>query len=207
MKMQFTTPLHCLPVLVAALLIPMALQAESPVKIYVMAGQSNMQGKGAVEGDGGNTLRHLVQNDPKKEYQFLVGKNGGWAERDDVWIHYDLYPFQGLRHGQLKPGYGAAPNQIGPELGFGYLVGDAEQGQVLLIKAAWGGKSLGHDFLPPSIGNYPKPLVPEDPGYFYHRILDLVSEVTGDIGKFFPGYKGQGMEIAGFCWHQGWNDQ
>ena len=101
MKMQFANPIHCLPVLAATLLIPTALQAESPVKIYVMAGQSNMQGKGTVEGDGGNTLRHLVQNDPKKEYQFLVGKNGEWAERDDVWIHYDLYPFQGLRHGLL----------------------------------------------------------------------------------------------------------
>ena len=189
------------------LLISTALQAESPVKIYIMAGQSNMQGKGPVEGEAGNSLRHLVRNDAKKEYQFLVGKNGEWAERDDVWIHYDLYPFQGLRHGLLQPGYGSAPGQIGPELGFGHLVRDAENGQVLLIKAAWGGKSLGHDFLPPSIGKYPKPLVPEDPGYFYQRTLDLVSEVSENIGKFFPGYKGQGMEIAGFCWHQGWNDQ
>ena len=54
----------------------------------------------------------------------------------------------------MKPGYGASSGQIGPELGFGHVTGDATKGQVLLIKAAWGGKSLGHNFLPPSVGKY-----------------------------------------------------
>ena len=34
-----------------------------------------------------------------------------------------------------------------------------------------------------------------------------MKEVTEDIGTYFPDYRGQGMEISGFCWHQGWNDQ
>lgn len=178
-----------------------------PVRIYLMVGQSNMQGKGSIEGNETNTLRHMVENDPLKEFQNLVKGEGEWAERKDVWIHYDLHPFRELRYGRLKPGYGASSGQIGPELGFGHVIGDATESQVLLIKAAWGGKSLGHNFLPPSVGQYPLPVEPDDPGYFFHRILQLAKEVTVNIKKYFPEYEGQGVEIAGLCWHQGWNDQ
>lgn len=200
---------HTITLLLSFLLIAYAsAQSEPPVKIYLMVGQSNMQGKGGIEGDGGNTLRHLVNNDPKKEYQFAIDDKGEWVERKDVWIHYDLHPFRELRYGLLKPGYGASSGQVGPEFGFGHAMGNANKGKVLLIKAAWGGKSLGHNFLPPSIGKYPAPAEPElDPGYFHHRTLQLVDEVTGNMKKFFPDYNGQGVELAGICWHQGWNDQ
>ena len=200
---------HTITLLLSFLLIAYAsAQSEPPVKIYLMVGQSNMQGKGGIEGDGGNTLRHLVNNDPKKEYQFAIDDKGEWVERKDVWIHYDLHPFRELRYGLLKPGYGASSGQVGPEFGFGHAMGNANKGKVLLIKAAWGGKSLGHNFLPPSIGKYPAPAEPElDPGYFYHRTLQLVDEVTGNMKKFFPDYNGRGVELAGICWHQGWNDQ
>jgi len=196
-----------LSLIISALFLASPTPAEPPVKVYILAGQSNMQGKGGIEGDGANTLRHLVQNDADKRYQPFVRDDGQWVEREDVWIHYDLYPFRELRYGLLKPGYGASSGQVGPEFGFGHAMGDSEEGKVLLIKAAWGGKSLGHNFLPPSIGKYPLPVQPDDPGYFYHRTLDLVNEVTADIKQFFPDYQGQGMEIAGLCWHQGWNDQ
>ena len=200
---------HTITLLLSFLLIAYAsAQSEPPVKIYLMVGQSNMQGKGGIEGDAGNTLRHLVNNDPKKEYQFAIDDKGEWVERKDVWIHYDLHPFRELRYGLLKPGDGASSGQVGPEFGFGHAMGNANKGKVLLIKAAWGGKSIGHNFLPPSIGKYPAPAEPElDPGYFYHRTLQLVDEVTGNMKKFFPDYNGQGVEIAGICWHQGWNDQ
>lgn len=180
---------------------------EPPVRVYLLVGQSNMQGKAPIEGKESNSLRHMVENDSKKQFQSLVDDKGEWLEREDVWIHYDLHPWGGLRHGPLKPGYGSQSGHIGPELGFGQVMGDAEKGQILLIKAAWGGKSLAHDFLPPSIGKYPEPLVAGDPGYYYHQTLNLVSQVTENIETFFPDYKGQGLEIAGLCWHQGWNDQ
>ncbi|MDA7888615.1 sialate O-acetylesterase [Akkermansiaceae bacterium] len=180
--------------------------AEPPVKIYLLVGQSNMQGKGAIEGEGTNTLRHIVQNDTGKEYQFLVKDDGEWVEREDVWIYLDQAPGESKYNG-LKPGYGSSGGQIGPELGFGHKIGDAHEGQVLVIKACWGGKSLGHNFLPPSVGKYPTPLRPGDPGFYYHEILRIVKDVTENIGTYFPAYKGQGMELAGLGWHQGWNDQ
>ena len=179
---------------------------DSPVQIYVLVGQSNMQGKGSVEGEGSNSLRHLINNDAKKEYQFLVEPNGEWRERSDVWIHYNSGPGN-IRYGGLKPGYGSHSGVIGPELGFGHVMGDATEGKVLLIKACWGGKSLGHDFLPPSVGKYPKPVRKGDPGFYYHEILRIVKDVTENIRTYFPDYNDQGFEIAGLGYHQGWNDQ
>lgn len=177
-----------------------------PVKIYVLVGQSNMQGKGAIEGDETNSLRHLVRNDPDKEFRFLVNDDGEWRERTDVWIHLDSGPGD-IKYGGLKPGYGSHGGVVGPELGFGHVIGDASEGQVLLIKACWGGKSLGHNFLPPSVGKYPKPVERSDPGFYYHEILQIVEDVTDNIETYFPDYHGQGIEIAGLCFHQGWNDQ
>lgn len=182
------------------------LKHQAPVKIYVLVGQSNMQGKGAVEGEQSNSLRHLVQHDRSQAFQFLVDEKGDWRSRLDVWIHYDSGPGN-LRFGNLKPGYGSHGGVIGPELGFGHVIGEAYEGQVLLIKACWGGKSLGHNFLPPSVGQYPTPRQPADPGFYYHEILRIVDDVTKNIESYFPDYQGQGFEIAGLGYHQGWNDQ
>jgi hypothetical protein len=191
--------------------IASAQQADKkPVKIYLMVGQSNMQGYGHVEADKKNpkpnTLRHVVENDPKKEFQYLVNKDGSWKEREDVWIHLEYQPGNEQFSG-LKPNYGARKGFIGPELSFGNIIGDANEGKVLIIKTTWGGKSLGQNFLPPSIGKYPTPAKNSHPGYYYHRILKIVENVTENMNKYFPDYDGQGIEIAGLCWHQGWNDQ
>ena len=175
---------------------------DEPVKVYVLVGQSNMQGKAAVEGDREGSLNWLIKNDPKNEFQFVVDKDGKWIERKDVWIN-----LLGTKYSGLKPGYGSSNGQIGPELGFGHKIGDVHTGQVLLIKAAWGGKSLGNDFLPPSIGKYKKPEKPGAPGFYYHEVLRIVKDVTENIRTYFPDYKDQGIEIAGLCYHQGWNDQ
>jgi hypothetical protein len=89
---------------------------------------------------------------------------------------------------------------IGPELQFGHVVGNYyKSNQVLLIKTAWGGISLFEGFRPPSSGGKLGPK--------YTEMIKRVKEVLGNIKKYYPGYKGQGYEIAGFGWHQGWNDR
>ena len=40
--------------------------------------------------------------------------------------------------------------QMGPEYGFGFTPGDSMEQQVLLLKTAWGGKTLAVDFRSPS---------------------------------------------------------
>jgi len=123
----------------------------------------------------------------------LVDADGNWAVRKDVWIWY----FE--RKGGLTAGFGAKETSIGPEFGFGHAVGEALDEPVLLIKTAWGGKSLAVDFRPPSSGGQVGP--------FYTEMFAHVKSVLGDIKAHFPAYDGQGYEIVGFGWHQGWNDR
>lgn len=172
---------------------------ESPVQVFILAGQSNMEGAGAIHSDpkrneGQGSLEHLVKDPATAErYKHLVDEKGEWIVRDDVWISY----FD--RRGGLTVGYGAKEDRVGPELEFGHVVGDHFEEQVLLIKVAWGGKSLAVDFRPPSSGG--------EVGPSYKKLIDQVRAVLGDLEQHFPAYDGQGFEIAGIGWHQGWNDR
>ena len=87
-----------------ALLGSLSLGMGETVKVFILAGQSNMQGHGRVEGDsnhneGKGSLSYLAENDEK--YKSLRKGSGSWAERDDVSIWYLG------RKGKLAPGYGA----------------------------------------------------------------------------------------------------
>ena len=172
---------------------------KSPVQVFILAGQSNMQGQGEIKpkpnstNGGKGTLEYLVK-DPATAARFkhVVDASGNWVVRDDVWIWYLG------RKGGLTAGYGAKSGVIGPEFQFGHVVGDAIDNQVLLIKCAWGGKSLQKDFRPPSSGG--------EVGPFYKEMMQHVKDVLGNLKDNFPGYDGGGFQIAGFGWHQGWND-
>lgn len=172
---------------------------KSPVKVFILAGQSNMEGHGitqigARKNEGKGSLEYMVKNSATSErFSHLVDDRGRWVVRDDVWIWYLG------RAGGLSVGYGARNDRIGPELQFGHVMGDYFDNQVLLIKTAWGGKSLAKDFRPPSSGG--------DVGPYYTEMLKHVRDVLADIGKYFPDYDGRGYELAGFGWHQGWNDR
>lgn len=189
-------------------------QAQDTVKVFLLAGQSNMQGHGRTEEQSGGsettgTLRDYLNNDPAT-YGHLAQPNGQWVQRDDVWV----WARQGgvpnpasdtIRKGNLTPGFGASTSQFGPELGFGQVVGDFYDEQVVLVKTAWGGASLYGDLRPPSSGN------PSDPtdqnyqgGFYYQRMLDAYDAALVDIAAQFPG---QDIELTGFAWHQGFNDR
>jgi alpha-galactosidase len=178
--------------------------ANGKLKIFILAGQSNMVGFGQVEGSPG-TMEYHVKEDPD-DYGHLVDGDGDPVVRDDVWI-VNLSKGDQVQKGWLTTGYGASEDHIGPEFGFGFEVGDYYEDPVLIIKSAWGGRSLFHNFLPPSSEEYPKPEKDGDKGFHYAEILRHVEEITGDLKSYFPDYSGEGYEIAGFGWHQGWNDR
>jgi alpha-galactosidase len=173
--------------------------AAETVKVFILAGQSNMEGHGKVNAepkanDGQGSLEWLVKNPgTMAQFKHLVDQDGNWIARDDVQIWYLG------RQGNLKAGFGVREGHIGPELGFGHVVGDALKEPVLLIKLAWGGKSLAKDFRPPSSGG--------EVGPYYQEILKLTKEVLRDAKAHFPEYADRKLELAGFGWHQGWNDR
>ena len=89
--------------------------AEGPIKVFILAGQSNMQGHASL-----STLEHLIYNEETAaDYEQWKDYMGGWNQRNDVWI----WTTDGERSGYLKPGFGASEMKIGPELAFGWEVG------------------------------------------------------------------------------------
>jgi len=197
---------------------PWPMAKEGPLKIFILAGQSNMQGHASLR-----TLENLIYNSQTAaEYEHWKDREGRWTERRDVWI----WTIDGQRYGNLKPGFGANEMKIGPELGFGWVMGEHMQQQVLLIKICWGGRSVKRDFLPPS-GDMPsaeeldKELqnarkknpditieqIKERYGKAYRDMLAHVKNVLADLKQYFPDYEPKrGYELAGLVWFQGWND-
>lgn len=186
---------------------PIMAADAKPLKVFILAGQSNMQGQGAVtmkDKDGSEMPGTLVSllRDPAKALMLKrwVNEKGDWAERrDDVWVH-NVSEF-GERHGVLEFGYGwnlGSREWFGPEMEFGHLLGDRFDNQVLIIKTAWGGRDLYKDFRPPSSGGAVGP--------YYTEMIATVKKVLAEVHASFPNPAVGRCELAGFVWWHGWND-
>jgi len=201
--------------------------ATKPLKIYLLVGQSNMQGHAAER-----TLEHLGM-DPKTAPLLKAIRNadGTAKAQKNVWIS-SIEPSleSGEKHGRLTVGYGAGGRgpKIGPELTFGITMQNHVGEPILLIKTSWGGKSLNTDFRPPSAGpyefnqqqleNFKKRGKDEDEdevrkektertGVYYRLMLEYIHKVLANIRRVYPDYDAKaGYKLAGFVWFQGWND-
>ncbi len=208
-----------------AALLPAAsvLAADKPVRVFILAGQSNMEGKArntlldyqATEGETRGLFAHLRRDDQ-------------WIVRDDVFIKFLD------RRGPLTVGFGS-PGCTGVELEFGTRMGEHFDEPVLLIKAAWGGHSLFKNFRSPSAGlpettiakelaetqkrvqqanekdNKQDPLptrdeIVRDYGQSYRNLLKEVRDVQENYARLFPTLEGRSLELTGFVWFQGFND-
>ena len=183
---------------IIAALIATANAAE-PLKVFILAGQSNMEGHGVVSmadeknynGGKGNLVWSMKHSQSADQMKKLKNDKDEWVVRDDVQISFKVN--ETVRKGGLTVGYTGYGNSshIGPELGFGFVIGDHIKEPLLLIKTAWGGKSLFVDFRPPSSGGQVGP--------FYKKMIEEVRAALAALGD-------QKYEIAGFVWQQGWND-
>jgi hypothetical protein len=210
--------------LVGLVLLGGSALADGRVKVFILAGQSNMEGKAQ------NKLLEYQATDEKTAGLFAhLRKDGQWITRDDVFIKYLG------RHGGLTIGYGS-PNRTGVELELGTVLGDAFDEPVLLIKPAWGGHSLFKLFRSPSAGipeeriqaelvkktertqknneknnrNDPMPTlegIRAEYGSSYRNMMKEVQGTLAEMDTLFPALKGKSPELAGFVWFQGWNDQ
>lgn len=120
--------------------------------------------------------------------------------------------------GKLSVGYGADKKKIGTEYGFGLSIAEKVDGPILLIKTAWGGKSINYDFRPPSSGKY-MPLekekakkseeeIQKGASLNWRMMNEHIHSVLKNLKANHPAYdEADGYEIAGFVWFQGYNDQ
>src|SRR5437773_7777689 len=171
---------------------------SKPLKVFILAGQSNMEGQAVADLDGkdynsGKGTLNALLRDPAKAplVKHLKTDKGEWAVRDDVWVRYQREK-QPLLAGPLTMGFSVygGKHHFGPELQFGHVLGDHFENQVLLIKTAWGGKSLYKDFRPPSSGG--------DVGPYYLKMVADITKALANLKTEFPSYNDQGYELAGF---------
>ncbi len=177
--------------------------SKGTVKVFILAGQSNMEGHGGVQ-----TLDRLGEH-PTHGYLLKKIKNddGSFVVRDDVFVYYQKKDEEIMR--PLSVGMGAwGADWFGPELMFGIGMGDYFNEPVLLIKTCWGGHSLYGNFRPPSAGKpaYESGYKPEEMGASYHKMVKEVRECLANLDTDFPQLKGLKPELCGFVWFQGWND-
>ena len=211
---------HLLLSLAALFLLSAPSASAKPLKVFILCGQSNMQGHAHVR-----TLPY-VGMDPATAplLKAIQGADGKPKVCKDVWISY--LSRNGETKGQLTTGFGANKTKIGPELTFGIYMQRRLKQPILIIKTAWGGKSINTDFRPPSAGPYKFNQSQLDrfkkqnkdlkeiqtkkaaaTGRYYKMTVNHVKHVLSDIKRVYPGYdNNQGYELAGFVWFQGWND-
>jgi len=158
-----------LPVLAAA-------GGPKPVKIYVIAGQSNAESR--------QSVGFLTENFP--EYARL---------RDDVWLFTPAIssptPFMGPKY-----------KSYGVEHAAGYMLGDAVDNDIIFIRCAVGGTMLYDRWRSPSaVKRLGGPV-----GDLYDTMILRVHNQLANLEAFYPRYRGQGFELSGFIWFQGEND-
>jgi hypothetical protein len=194
-----------------------------PLKVFILVGQSNMQGHAQIQ------TMDVMELDPATAVMLkdLRNADGSPVVCDEVWIS-SIGSSETEKVGKLTAGFGAESQnpKIGPEFSFGIYMHKMLQEPILIIKTAWGGKSINTDFRTPSAGPYvfnqsqldnftkqnkdiseQQKLKDEATGVYYRLMLDHVKDVLGDIQRVYPDYdEKQGYELAGLVWFQGWND-
>jgi hypothetical protein len=196
---------------------------SKPLKVFILAGQSNMQGHAHVR-----TFEAMELNPTAAAIlPEMQSAEGTPRVCEQVWIS-SLGSAEEERVGRLTAGFGAAQGgpKIGPEFTFGIYLEKSLREPILIIKTAWGGKSLHTDFRPPSAGPYKFTPAQLDnlkkqgkdieaitaerekaSGHYYRQMISHVKHVLADIKRVYPDYDPQqGYELAGFVWFQGWND-
>jgi len=147
-----TTTQSIAAILAMALLTTLspAQEQKKPLKVYILAGQSNMTGMVSM-----STLEHLKMF-PKtaEEFKDLFDQGGKPVELDDVYVSQ----WKGKDSGKLAPRFGGGKGvRFGPDYPFGVYAHKALNEPVLIIKTSEGGKSLNYHFRPPSAGTWTPP--------------------------------------------------
>ena len=211
-------------VTVSLLISITAARAEKkPLKVFILAGQSNMCEQGSTK------TFPAIEMDPKTAPMLkdMVDAEGNAVVCEQV--YYARNAPSADPDAEIPPQRRLTvleSGKFGPEFSFGIYINKLLGEPILVIKTAWGGKSVIRDFRPPSAGPYPladaeiellkekgkdveaaKAQRAEQTGKYYRMMMDHIKMVLANPKKFHPAYDEKvGYEIAGFVWFQGYND-
>lgn len=210
--------------------------APKKLKVFIMAGQSNMQGHADL------STFDYIGKDPLTAPLLAAMRDAQGKPRvcDKVWISSlgcggNQYSDMLVKTGTLTAGFGASDSKIGPEFTFGIYSEKMLKEPILIIKTSWGGRSLHTDFRPPSAGQYKLAKATQEvwdkypqgahgvpkledrkkwqedkdaaSGVMYRAMIEHVKKVLADPKQVCPEYDEKaGYELAGFVWFQGFND-
>jgi len=169
---------------------------SKPVKVFVLIGQSNMNGRGNVE-----VLKTKLTKDLPQKYPPSLAEI-----RKDVWItgaNGNGISNQ-MSNVRLEPGFGQFA-YFGPELGFGHAMGDHLDEKVLLIKNIAGGTPLATVWTSPRAARRTGRQGPFKGrrGAFQSTFYKTMKSLA-NIDKYIEGYDPkQGYQIMGVVWVHG----
>jgi len=163
------------------------------------------------------TLDHIKMSpDSAAYFKDIFDEDGNPVVLDEVYISNVSSAAPEGEHGRLGPEWGARGRgpRIGPEYAFGLYMHQALDEPILLIKTAWGGKSLSFDFRPPSAEQWTPPAghpdlvqAPEPEALPIPDQIDIAKGyvppeeilpryTTGRIGKYLGLSKMRGVAIG-----------
>ena len=159
-----------------------------------MAGGPTVTGQGLVNdtrkpraGRPG-TLDDLVLNKNTAAQYKHLGNAKAWSSRSDVWVKWE-----NKIEGRLSVGYGERGNMIGPELGFGHVMGAQLKQQLLIYKPYLNNPSLGNFFTK----NGP-----------YQTMISQMKLSLSNLSYSFPDYTSKtGLELGGLILSFGRNEK
>jgi len=176
---------------------------KPPAKVFLIAGDDNVEGFGRLQ-----QLEELLNNekfaasDEALKYAHLRDPNTKeWTGRKDVFVAYERERHKPLQGPLNMHDYGGLPDEsFGPEVEMGHVLGNALDEPVILVKAGWSQKSLGHDFLPPSASGFT--------GFQWVRTVDAVKDAIKNADKIIGSraYRNGRAELAGVVWWHGYSD-
>ena len=189
-------------VLLALTFFPSIATAQT-IDVYIMAGQSNMDGRGDVSDLSEEQLASL-QNDTMIRY-VNPGSERERAEPESNPADLDAGPddFTALVPGGFS--VGSTSNReltptFGPELSFGASIAEAtgSNNQIAIIKVSRGGTNFRNDWLVnPNVNT-----VDDEPeGFLYRALIEHVAAGLAELEA-----NGSTAIVRGVVWHQGESD-
>ena len=187
-------------VLLALLVLPSIAEAQRTFDVYILAGQSNADGRGLESDIPGNPL---LDNPSNAIISYLnPGEIENGVSDGDVSSNgfqnlaagFSVAP--GERNDSFNLGVPSGENYFGLELSFANAIGAAtgSTNDVAIIKVTRGGTNLRNDWRAPTADD-------STGGFLYEALIGHVNEslnlLTAD---------GDEANVQGFLWHQGESD-